>query len=82
MEIAIPILTASVAVLAVIQGWEMISALRKKRNGEVSDNLGHSNPEGLFRKMDTMLGKLGDMATTLSNIEQRLGDCWEKLKGD
>lgn len=75
MEISIPILASLVGVLAVLQGWQMFTAFRKKKN----NSPGHSNPDGYLKKLEDILEQLGAVTNVLSRMEQRLNDCWNKM---
>lgn len=75
METSIPILASLVGILTVLQGWQMFTAFRKKKN----NNPGHSSPDGYLKKLDDILEQLGNMTLVLSRMEQRLNDCWDKI---
>jgi len=63
MEILIGILAFTVAVLSILQGWQMVN-LRRNRN---------NNPNN---KLDD---KLDIIITKLSKMEQRLDDIWDRV---
>ena len=65
-EILIWILSFLVAILAVLQGWQM----KKKRN----------NPNSFGLKLNTIISHLEKMEHLLGRMEQRLNDVWDKVK--
>lgn len=67
MEAILGILTLVVAVLAVMQGWQMIKTKRQKNNP--SPIITSTNIED---RLDTIVAQLGKM-------EQRLNDIWTKI---
>ena len=71
MEVILGILAFTVAVLAVLQGWQMRQARRARNNSS-------SNP-GIGRQLDNISGQLGDISAQLGRVEQRLNDVWEKV---
>lgn len=65
IEVLVGILSLVVAVLAVLQGWQMF----KHRN----------NPSGFGGKLDKVISELGNISAQLSKIEMRLDDIWNKV---
>ena len=63
METLIGILASTVAILSILQGWQMVN-LRRNR---------HNSPNN---KLDD---KLDIIITKLSRMEQRLDDIWDKM---
>ncbi len=67
METTLGILVVVVAILSVLQGWQVIMTKRNHRNPNIA-----SNP-GIGEKLDVIAAQLGRM-------EQRLTDIWDKIK--
>jgi len=68
MEPVLGVLAFMVAVLAVLQGWQMRNVRRNRKNPDSYEKLGT-----VIEKLDTIASKLGRM-------EQRLNDIWDKVK--
>lgn len=69
------ILAATVGVLAVLQGWQMVAAWRRNRN------LDH-NPvsfNGVYIQLTKMNDKLDTLINQGGKMEQRLTDIWDKM---
>jgi hypothetical protein len=67
MEVILGVLVFIVSTLAVLQGWQMVSARRNKNS---RDNPGISNR--LDNRLDIVI-------TILGKMEQRLEDIWYKV---
>jgi len=66
MEIILGILAFMVAVLAVLQGYQMVN-VKKKHSWLLNNNPG-------------IEGKLDDIINKLNLMNQRISDIWEKIK--
>lgn len=66
MEVILGTLAFLVAVLAVLQGWQMVRAWRT-----------HQNPDTDAKLTDT---KLDTIITQLGRMEQRMNDIWDRVK--
>ena len=62
MEIILAVLSFLVAILAVMQGWQMVNAKRNRHN-----------PNSL-EKLDTIIGILGKMQQRLNDIWDKVKD--------
>jgi len=64
-DILIGLLVFIVAVLTVLQGWQM-----KRKN----------NPNSFGPKLDKVVSKLDTISSHLGRMDQRLNDIWDKVK--
>lgn len=69
MDITLGILSFIVAVLAVLQGLSMRQARHSR-----------SNNSAITEKLGDISTQLGGISAQLGRMEQRLNDCWDKLK--
>jgi len=67
LETLIGILAFIVAVLVVLQGWQM-----KRRH--------NNNPNNIISKLGEVVLKLDGIGAQLGRMEQRLNDIWDKIK--
>jgi len=72
------IITIVVGILAILQGWQMFMA-RKKKNG----NSNPGNPTVYLEKMNEISSGISAMNTKLNKLDgmkQRLDDIWDKVR--
>lgn len=67
MEATLGILVFIVAVLAVLQGWQLVSNRRRRNNNPTNERL-----DSIAEKLDAISEKLG-------RTEMRLNDIWDKV---
>ena len=71
MNIILGVLAFTVAVLAVLQGWNM----RKSKNNNPGNHLTE-----ITGQLGIISGQLGSISNRLGRMEQRLNDVWDKVK--
>jgi hypothetical protein len=68
-------LSILVAIVAILQGYSM----KKKSNGSSVTPIFYK-PDGILQKLEDIDSHIKEVNSTLGKVEQRVNDCWDKIK--
>jgi hypothetical protein len=72
-------LSILIGILGILQGWSMYTQKKQKSNGSSVTPIFYK-PDGILQKLEEINNNIKSVDNTLGKVEQRVNDCWDKLK--
>ena len=72
-------LSILIGILGILQGWSMWSQKKQRSNGSPVTPIFYK-PDGILQKLEQIDDSIKSVNSTLTKVEQRVNDCWDKLK--
>jgi len=80
METSIGVaLSILIGILGILQGWSIFA--QKRRNNRHNSSTVIIKPDGILEKLEEIDNDIRSVRVAVSRMEQRVNDCWDKLKG-